>query len=146
MDGLEPQYHKNGFHFAIDWTDTLRYNPHDTSIALVVGFGLADEGVDEYNGNYDLFCTSNMIVLKYLTKEELLAMALNLTPSGLQKLLAGLPNVFDSESLKLIYAHYSSLEPFYTTILQSRLEVESDGSIHYKTDEELKNAFNKKSF
>ncbi len=74
--------HGNGFHFAKRFEDTIRYSDYeegkilrDVVIAEVIGSGQIKEGCDEYNGYYDLYSATEITVIRYLTRDEVIAMA-----------------------------------------------------------------------
>lgn len=84
----------NGYHFAKRFEDTIRYSDLDSSktlrdvvIAEVIGSGQIDEGSDEYNGYYDLFSATELTVTKYLTREEVIALAQQLPFYRLQRFI-----------------------------------------------------------
>lgn len=73
----------NGFHFAKNMEDTIRYSDYDNFlrkiiIAEVIGSGIIDEGSDEYNGYYDLYAASDLEIVRYLSREEIISLALTL--------------------------------------------------------------------
>ncbi len=73
----------NGFHFAKNIEDTIRYSDYGNflrqiKIAEVIGSGIIDKGTDEYNGYYDLYVASDLEVVRYLPREEIIALALAL--------------------------------------------------------------------
>lgn len=73
----------NGFHFAQRLEDTLRYINSDKIlreplIAKVIGYGNIKEGYDEYNGYYNLYSASNLKVIKYLSRDEIIKYAMYL--------------------------------------------------------------------
>lgn len=77
--------HGNGFHFAERFEDTIRYSGipekgsvRDVLIAKVVGSGIVVSGFDEYNDYYDMYSCSDLYIEKFLTREEVISLALNL--------------------------------------------------------------------
>ena len=77
--------HGNGFHFAKNLEDTIRYsgNPgngavRDVLIASVIASGEIVEGFDDYNGYYEMFSCSDIKIVKFLTRNEILEYALSL--------------------------------------------------------------------
>lgn len=71
----------NGFHMCQNLEDTLRYFDaiNDVfDICEVKGFGTIDEFEDDYNGFYNMYSCEYMTILKKLTREEIIAYALNL--------------------------------------------------------------------
>ena len=73
----------NGYHFCKNLEDTLRYFDavnDEVSICYVKGFGNIDEYEDDYYGYYDMYASSNMEIIKKLSREEIINYALNLYP------------------------------------------------------------------
>ena len=72
----------NGFHMALNLEDTIRYAvdefPGDCIIAEVIGSGTVVEGFDNYYGYYDMYSCSDLEIVKYLTREEIIEYGLNL--------------------------------------------------------------------
>ena len=78
--------HGNGYHFTERMEDTIRYsgNPgtgavRDVLIAKVVGSGTIVEGFDEYNDYYDMYSCSKIFIERFLERDEIISMALNLS-------------------------------------------------------------------
>jgi len=76
----------NGFHFSKNLEDTIRYsgNPgkgsvRDVLIAAVIGSGTIVEGFDDYNEYYDMFSCSDIEIIKFLTREEIIEYATDLS-------------------------------------------------------------------
>lgn len=71
----------NGFHFCKNIEDTLRYfdaKDDKVKICIVRGFGEFAIEEDDYNGYYDMFSIENMEIVKILSREEIIHIALNL--------------------------------------------------------------------
>ena len=71
----------NGYHFAKYIEDTLRYSTNgirNCLVAQVIGSGTILEGEDEYNGYHDLYVASDIEIVKYLEREEIIDIALKL--------------------------------------------------------------------
>ena len=74
----------NGYHFAKNLEDTLRYqvkgeyNLVNPKITQVLGYGKIVESFDDYYGYYDLYASSDIKILKYLTRDEIIDYALKL--------------------------------------------------------------------
>lgn len=71
----------NGFHFCTNIEDTLRYfdaKDDEVKICIVRGFGEYAIEEDDYNGYYDMFSIENMEIVKILSREEIIHIALNL--------------------------------------------------------------------
>ena len=78
--------HGNGFHFTKNLEDTIRYsgNPgkgavRDVLIASVIGSGTIVTGFDDYNEYYDMYSCSDIEIIKFLSREEVIEYALNLS-------------------------------------------------------------------
>lgn len=73
------KYGKTGYHFAKNLEDTIRYSGTDTPIiAEVIASGIIDEGEDEYYGYYDVYTASDIKIVRYLTRAEIIEYALKL--------------------------------------------------------------------
>ena len=71
----------NGFHFCKNIEDTLRYfdaKDDEVKICIVRGFGEFVLEEDDYNGYYDMFSIENMEIMKILSRQEIIHIALNL--------------------------------------------------------------------
>ena len=85
--------HGNGIHFAKRLEDTIRFSGtsetlKDVAIAEVIGDGIIVEGYDHYNGYYDLYCCSDLEVVKFLTREEIISHALTLGGFGMERFVS----------------------------------------------------------
>ncbi len=72
------QYHENhvsfgsqGFHFCLRLEDTL-CSPVHREFCLVRGFGKIQSYDDDYYGYYDMFCCSDIEIIKKISREEIL--------------------------------------------------------------------------
>lgn len=80
------KYGKFGYHFAKNLEDTIRYSGTTSPvIAEVIGSGTIDEGTDEYYGFYDIYAASNLKIVRYLTRDEIIEYALNLKYDRLKR-------------------------------------------------------------
>ncbi len=69
------EFGQSGFHFCKRLEDTLHYfsNYHSPiDICEVVGFGTVVEGFHDYYGYYDLYASSDIQIVKKLSKIEIL--------------------------------------------------------------------------
>ena len=84
----------NGYHFAKNLEDTLRYQLNDDdfltrpNIARVIGFGDIVESFDDYYGYYELYAASNIKILKYLKDDEIIAYALKLNETRMLRFVS----------------------------------------------------------
>ncbi len=73
--------HGNGFHYAKRLEDTLRYFPameEEIQIAEVTSLGEQIEHEDDYYGYYDLFVARELRIDRFLERNEIIKMYLNL--------------------------------------------------------------------
>lgn len=69
------EFGQSGFHFCKRLEDTLHYFSNYNSpidICEVVGFGTVVEGFHDYYGYYDLYASSDIKIVKKLSKIEIL--------------------------------------------------------------------------
>lgn len=82
------KYGKSGFHFAKNLEDTIRYSgTNNPLIAEVIGSGIIDEGSDEYYGYYDVYAASDIKVVRYLTRAEILEYASQLNVHRMKRFI-----------------------------------------------------------
>lgn len=70
----------NGFHFCENLEDTIRYFDamnEEIDICYVKGFGKIIEYEDDYYGYYNMYASSNIEIIKLLTREEIISHILN---------------------------------------------------------------------
>jgi len=83
----------NGFHFCKRIEDTLRYVEgfQEFDICMVIGSGTITEFCDEYYGYYDMYASSDLILLKKLSREEIFEIAYQMNPISLDRFLRNFP-------------------------------------------------------
>ena len=72
----------NGFHFCKNLEDTLRYFPameEEIIIAEIIAIGNIKEYNDEYYGFYNMYCTDQIIINKFLTHKEIIENFINMS-------------------------------------------------------------------
>ena len=86
----------NGYHMALNLEDTLRFSYNcdglvlDPIIALVIARGNIAENKlldDDYAGYYDLFACSDLEIVKYLSRKEIIEYGRNLTSFSRERFL-----------------------------------------------------------
>lgn len=107
------KFGKSGFHMAVRLEDTIRYSSNreglkNPTIALVVCFGELDEGYDHYNGYYDMYAASDIAIIRYLTRREIIEYALKLDYLGLARFLS-LYELTEDE-INLFYGFNSNID------------------------------------
>lgn len=85
--------HGNGYHFALKMEDTIRFSDYDCilkspMIAEVIGTGIIKEGYDEYNGYYDMYVCSDLEIIRFLNREEIISLALNLSNERMKRFIS----------------------------------------------------------
>ena len=81
----------NGFHMCKNMEDTLRYfdtRMEPITICHVLGYGNIQEVADEYYGYYDLYAVERIKILKELSREEVISLALDLPSFRVQRFLS----------------------------------------------------------
>lgn len=69
----------NGFHLCKNIEDTFRYyDSKNMTICKVVGSGQIEEGIDHYNGFYDMYVVEKLEILKELKRIEIIQEGLKL--------------------------------------------------------------------
>lgn len=82
------KYGKSGYHFAKRLEDTIRYSgTANPLIAEVIGSGIIDLGEDDYYGFYDIYAASNIEIVRYLTREEIIQYALELNIERMKRFI-----------------------------------------------------------
>lgn len=101
----------NGYHFCKNFEDSLKYLEaftRDFKLAKVRASGEIVESFDRYNGVYDLYASSSLEVLSYLTEEEIFEKGLLLSPLQVKRFLQLYP--LTEEEKKLFQQNYQYAE------------------------------------
>lgn len=103
------KYSKTGYHFAKRLEDTIRYSGTGSPIiAEVIGSGIIDEGSDDYYGYYDIYSASDIRIVRYLTRTEIIEYALNLKDHRLKRFIVNFE--LTNEELDMFIQENSSLK------------------------------------
>lgn len=79
---------KNGFHMCSHLADVFRYFDSDESVvAKVIGKGKMVSYNDEYYSYFDMYAVSEIKIVKFLTREEIITEMLNTNSFYLEKFL-----------------------------------------------------------
>ena len=85
----------NGYHFAERFEDTIRYSGYssdsilrDVSIAEVIGSGKIVKSEDFYNEYFDMYSVSDLEIIKFLSREEIISLALNLPEMRMKRFVS----------------------------------------------------------
>ncbi len=82
----------NGFHFCKNIEDTFRYVgglEEEFEVCQVLGSGTIVEFQDEYYGYYNMYACSDLVILRKLSREEILHLAYRMTPTSLERFFQG---------------------------------------------------------
>ena len=97
----------NGYHMCTNLEDTLRYvdNYDDIVIGEVIGFGDIDQYDDEYNGYYDMYAVRKLYIRRFISREEMIKMMLEVDENRAFRFIQFFPLSDDEkEMFKLAYA------------------------------------------
>jgi len=82
------KFRESGYHFARNLEDTIRYSGTSKPIiAEVIASGTIDEGEDDYYGFYDIYSASNLEIVRYLTRNEIIEYALRLNIDRMKRFI-----------------------------------------------------------
>lgn len=110
------KYNHNGYHFSTRFEDTIAFsdknsNLHDVIIAEVIGSGDIDEvpyGYSNYYGYYDMYACSDIEIIRFIPREELIFDALNLPEYRMERFISGIK--LTDEEIKLFERIYPSVD------------------------------------
>lgn len=94
----------NGFHFCKRLEDTLRFYDamnDDICIAKVIGRGNIVTFEDEYNGYYDMYAASNLEIVKFLSRDEIINLYLTCNDNNRVKRFVSGFKLTDEEITKM---------------------------------------------
>ena len=111
------KYNKNGYHLATNFEDTIAFSDivdsdgnsndlHDVIIAEVIGSGDIDKVSDmyaNYYGYFDMYACSDIEIVRFIPREELMKMALELNNVRMERFVSYLK--MSSEELKLFQGY-----------------------------------------
>ena len=128
----------NGYHFAKNLEDTLRYQLKDgiglvePMIAQVVGDGKIVESFDHYYGYYDLYAAEIITIKKLLTREEIIDYALKLYEQRMLRFVSLFR--LTEEEIKLFEGKYPSVDK---AILYHQKGILNVYELEYKKNKQL---------
>ena len=97
----------NGFHFCQRLEDTLRYfdaMDGDVVFAEVIGSGDIVEYSDEYYGYYDMYASTELEIIRVLSREEIINMYLSVPSPRMVRFVQGFRlNDMEKELMKCCY-------------------------------------------
>ena len=105
------KFHKNGFHFCKNLEDVFRYYDgfdKNTIVCQVYGYGVLDKYDDIYNDYYDMYASSNIKLIKTLTRDEILNIVLNKGVNSIIRLISGY--YLNNEEINIILNKYNNQE------------------------------------
>ena len=83
----------NGFHLCKRIEDTFRYFDAlhlPVDVCEVIGSGEIVESFDDYYGYYDMYAVSELMLLRKLSREEIISIGLNLSDIRIKRFVEGL--------------------------------------------------------
>ena len=86
------KWQENGFHFCNNLEDVFRYYDgfcENTTICLVEGFGTIVTYYDDYAEYYDMYVSSDIKILKVLSREEIINEVLDKNIFAKQRFISG---------------------------------------------------------
>lgn len=92
----------NGFHICKNIEDTFRFfntSKKDICVCEVIGSGNVVEGIDEYNGYFEMYSVEKLEIVKQLSREELIDIGLNLHELRVKRFISTLSLTKDEISL-----------------------------------------------
>ena len=81
-----------GFHFCKNLEDVFRYYDgfdENTVICEVEGYGDIDTYNDEFYGYYDMYASSNLKIIKVLSREEIIDIVINRSIDSIKRFISG---------------------------------------------------------
>lgn len=107
----------NGYHLCARMQDTLRFFEFDEEkdICLVLGFGEKIKHSDEYYGYYDMYAVKNLYIVKKLSREEIIQLAINLNPIHVPRFIQGFK--LTSDEINMFKERFNK-EPYILEAIQ----------------------------
>lgn len=141
------RYNKSGYHLATHFEDTIPFSDildkngnrnllHDICIAEVIGSGIIDEVPDtyaNYYGYYDMYACSDIEVIRYIPREELIKMALKLNEYRMLRFVSQCK--LTKEEIKLFENKYPKVDmalDYYQKNIKDVYSTEENRNKYYK--------------
>ncbi len=109
------KWQKNGFHFCHNLEDVFRYYDgfdENTVVCMVEGFGTVYTYFDEYADYYDMYVSSDIRILKVLSREEIINEVLSKNIFSVKRLVAGYKLTDEEINLILGTTNYKMIQPY----------------------------------
>lgn len=131
------KYNDNGYHFSTRFEDTIAFSDkidkdgnsnllHDVIIAEVIGSGIFDEvpyGYADYYGYYDMYACSDIEIIRYIPREELIYKALGLSEYRMKRFISNIKltedelklfeNIYTEVNMAIDYYHKGNKDTYY---------------------------------
>lgn len=104
---------KCGFHLCKNIEDTFMYFPEmcdNVSVAIVKAWGDIIRRDDDYRGCYDMYVASDMRIIRFLSREEIINRALQLYDFQLKKFVSRFK--LTEDEIKLFYGKDYSIDRY----------------------------------
>lgn len=86
------KFKEHGFHFCKNLEDVFRYYDgfdENTVICEVEGYGDIDTYDDDFYGYYDMYASSNLKIIKVLSREEIIDIVINRSIDSIIRFISG---------------------------------------------------------
>ncbi len=120
------KFRKNGFHFCKNIEDVFRYYDgfdDNTIVCLVEGFGELDEYEDEMNEYFDMYSSSKLKILKILSRDEVLQIALSNGVISMLRFISGYKLTDEEINIILDRYHETLVEDYISYYQRGNKEV-----------------------
>lgn len=107
------KFKQSGFHFCKNMEDVLRYYnsfERDIEICLIKAEDVIEDYDDDYYGYYDMHSSSSFIILKVLSREEIIDIMLETNEIRICRFIQGFK--LTEEEIKLILNKYNRVEDY----------------------------------
>ena len=124
----------NGYHMCSRLEDTLRYFDMNDEFVIgeVIGFGDVVTYEDEYNGYYDMYAARKIYIKRFLKREEIIKMMLNVNENRAFRFVQFFPLTDEEkEMFRLAYCSSSKVLDGISYYQDKDLEVYSRKSNCY---------------
>ncbi len=115
-----PKFHSSGFHMCERMEDTLRFFDsfeNKIEICKAIGYPEYKKEDDDYYGYYDMYSCQGILLIKKLTRQEIIEMARNMDETRIQRFLQ-LYNLNPSELEEFIKKYSDGYHDYILSIIE----------------------------
>lgn len=109
------KWQENGFHFCKNLEDVFRYYDgfdENTVVCMVEGSGIVFTYYDDYAEYYDMYVSSDIRILKILSREEIINSVLHKNIFSIQRLISGYKLTDDEINIILENSDSRFIKPY----------------------------------